>query len=330
MARGSFDIDDMVHVGEVPWSGISHDFETTPTTTQDIITQANLNWNVASESIRSESFETIPNYSLAYRTDTNAILGLIKKDAPRFVQNIDTFNAFTDLLGSELKPVTASAVGVGEKIFGCFELPDTYKVLGDDIKQYIVIVNDHLKADGKITVINTPVRVACQNALNAAIKKNYSMVRVEVSEDPVVNSNVAKKILELTATSQLQLSAKAENLVANKLSENYVDNLLDELFPIVETSSSEDDKYEKANATQEMMRETFVNNCINAVNLIDFKGTEWGLLQAMLDYTQHYFKKSDDAMSLSFRMNLIGAGVGANSNNSFLSKFMKLKDKIAA
>lgn len=322
-------IEELIRVAETPWGDITHKFESNPSTVEDIISETGLDWEVGAEPISSESFEKIPNYSVAYRKDTNAILGLIRKESPQFVQNIDTFKSFASVLGDNLKVVTAAAVGKGEKIFGCFEIPQCYKALDDDVKQYLVLVNDHLKGDNKITVINTPIRVVCQNALNTALSRSYVSTRVEVSEDPEINENIAKQILEITASAQMQLSAKAENMYGKKLSDKYIENFMDEMFPVIESSATiDEDSHKQANDMQEMMRDTFYHHCLLAPNLLDYKNTEWALYNAIVDYTQHYYKKADDSVNLTFRMGSIG--VGSNTNISFLNKYLKIKDKIAS
>lgn len=325
----SANIDTMMYVGEVPWHRLGHAYEVAPSTSKEIVTAAQMDWTVNIDKMYSEKFSEIPSYYAVYREDDDRILGVVNKDIPKLVQNIDAFNAFEDLLGKEVTVETAASLGKGEQIFGCFKVNNAYTVLDDEVDHYFVVLNEHLKADGKVTIMNTPIRVVCQNTLSAALSSNDAKMRIPVSSDNYMNAELARKIISGADTAIKKLNKRAEKLATQKISRDYVDSVLDELFPYV-ISKGEESLHTKANEKMEIMRETFVSECMGADNLGNYRGTKWQVFNAVTDFSQHYFKSVDKAYDLNYRMKLL-PGMGASDGPATLvTKYLKVMDKIAA
>ena len=325
----SANIDTMMYVGaETPWHMMGHQYDVAPKTPQEIITAAQLDWRVNSDPMMSERFEHIPNYHAVYREDNNDILGVINR-GPDLIQNIDAFNAFEDLIGKEVTVNTAASLGKGEKIFGCFEINTDFTILDDKVKHYFVVLNEHLKADGRITILNTPIRVVCQNTLAAALSKNDGKVRIPVFSDRGMNAELARKIIKSANTAITHLGKTAETLATSKISRSYVDTVLDELFPYIE-SKGDESLHTVANEKMEMRRESFVTSCLGADNLANFAGTKWQMFNAVTDFATHYFNNVDKAYDLNYRMNML-PGMGASDGPAvFIAKYMKIMNKVAA
>ena len=322
----SANIDSLLYVGETPWHGLGIQYATPPTSSAEIIRGAGLDWEVGAAPCFTEIHDKVLNYHAIYRKDDNHILGVVNAQ-PHLVQNVDTFNAFDSLINKEVDTETAASLGRGEQVFGCFKVRDQYKVLDDDIDHYFVVINDHLKVDGKITVLNTPIRVVCQNTLSAALTKNYYKIRVPLSTDAGVNRNIAGNIFSSMRNAMKDMQSKAESLVSKKVDRAYIDKLLDELFPYVKVDG--ESTYSKANENQEMRRSVFIDQCMGADNLGNYRGTQWQILMALTDYTQHYFNKVDNAYDLNYRMKLL-PGMSSDTEANKVDKFLKIKDKLIA
>ena len=67
---------------------------------------------------------------------------------------------------------------------------------------------------------------------------------------------------------------------------------------------------------------------MDADNLDNYRGTQWQLFQAAVDFDQHFHTKSDTAYDLSFRMKRM-AGVGSASSLK-TAKLLKIMSSIAA
>ena len=313
----SANIDSLMYVGETPWHGLGTRFEEPPKTSQDIIAAAKLDWTVDAARMKTDMHGDIGSYHAVYRTDTNQVLGVVNKAYPNMVQNVDTFNAVQDLLGTAIDVETAASLGRGETVFGCFKIRQEYKLLDDDVVHYFVIMNDHLKVDGKVTVLNTPIRVVCQNTLSAALSSNMYKLRVPIQTDIGVNSEIAKKLIGTAGDAILGLEHKAKQMYDKKLDRDGLEKILDELFPYPEQSS------DKADERVTMIRDTFVDDCMGADNLGNYRGTHYQLFNALTDFTQHYFSKPDKAYDINFRMKLL-PGVGVDSPANLVQKYMKI------
>lgn len=325
----SANIDTMMYVGETPWHKLGHQYTVAPSTPQEIVTAAQMDWRVNVDKMYSSLFSSVPNYYAVYREDNSDILGVVNKPRPNLVQNIDAFNAFGDLLGKEVSVETAASLGRGERIFGCFKIDNDFTVLDDKVEHYFVVLNEHLKADGRVTIMNTPIRVVCQNTLSAALSSNDAKMRIPISADNYLNAELARKIISGAETSIVNLNKRAEKLATQKVSDQYVETVLDNLFPFIE-SKGDESLHTKANEKMAIIRETFMNECMDVDNLANYRGTKWQIVNAVADFSQHYFNKVDKAYDLNYRMNLL-PGMGATDGPATLMpKYLKIMDKIAA
>lgn len=321
----SANIDTMLYVGALPWHGQGLRLDTPPTDPKQIAAEGQFDWTVAATKMYTDLHSSVQNYQALYREDNNQILGVINNSMVRIVQNTDMFNAFKDILGKEVDFETAASLGVGETVFGCFKIKDSYDIFGDQIDHYLVAVNNHLKPDGKILLINTPVRVVCQNTLTEALSKTNMKYRIKCSEDEVLNASLAEHIIYSYEDTQQVLKQTAEDMVSKKVSQEDVDILLDELFPLVQADA--ESLHKKANERTMELRDTFINQCINADNLQNFKGTQYQIFNAVTDWDLHYFKNTDDGLELEQRMKRLP---GLAGEGTITAKALKVLKRLAA
>lgn len=321
-------IDTMIYVGETPWHGLGVNMtDNPPMSVEAIIDAANLGWEVDTSVMRDEKHDRVKNYHSIYRTDSNAILGIVNKEHPNLVQNREMFNSLGGILNDVIRTETAASLGLGETVFGCFKINEDYDIIGDEVEHYYVVVNDHTRADGKITVINTPVRVVCQNTLTYALSNNLRKMRVPVSSDPVFNRQVADQILDGAVSSINNLDKLADTWATDHINDTYVNNVLDHLFPYKYVNGEV--LLDRANERIQMIRDTFMTNCMNADNVNNFRNTKWQVFNALTDFEQHYHKKVDNVYDLKHRMSTI-PGVVAAGETSLVAKYIQIADKIAA
>lgn len=321
-------IDTMLYVGETPWHGLGKDMTLDPPkTAAEIIAGAELGWTTNYAKMRTDVHGDVPGWNAIYREDNNEILGVIHKTKPVLVQNTDTFNAVENMIGKQLDVETAASLGRGETVFGCFKIREQYRLLDDDLDHYFVIVNDHLKADGKVTVLNTPVRVVCQNTLSEALNTSLYKLRVPITADSTINSQLALNLINSVDSAITSLQKKAETMVMKKVDHSYMDKLLDILFPYQLADGQP--LPTKANENNSIIRETFLTQCMDADNLANYRGTQWQVFNALTDFTQHYHKSADKAYDISYRMGAL-PGVKAAAETSKVVTFLKVADKLAA
>jgi phage/plasmid-like protein (TIGR03299 family) len=122
---------------------------------------------------------SVPDYFATVRTDTEQVLGVVGKDY-EIVQNINAFEFFDAIVGGGdgILYETAGALGKGERIFITAKLPGYIRVGKDDlIEQYLFLTTSH-DGFGSITAAFTPVRIVCNNTLNAALRNHSNAIKI--------------------------------------------------------------------------------------------------------------------------------------------------------
>jgi len=130
----------------------------------------------------AEAGVEVPDFYATMRTDTEQVLGVVGKDYG-VVQNVDAFSFFDSIVGGGdgIRYETAGALGKGERIFITAKLPSYIRVGKDDlIEQYLFLTTSH-DGGGSITAAFTPVRIVCNNTLNAAMRNHKNAVRIRHS-----------------------------------------------------------------------------------------------------------------------------------------------------
>lgn len=200
-------------------------------TAADVMSAANLDFEVAkceliakmpTNSIaehegfifNGDNYVKCPNAYATYRTDYNIPLGIVKERYTP-VQNIEAFSFFDDCIGKDRAIwQTAGFFGNGERIFVSAKLPNDILVNGDPVENYLVFTNSHDGSTG-VKILFTPIRVVCQNTLNAAIKTSTNFVSFRHTSSVHDNINIAKEILGI-CKEKVQFVKEQFNFLANK------------------------------------------------------------------------------------------------------------------
>jgi len=180
-------------VKEKAWHGLGQIVEDYPTSAE-AIRYAGLDYTVEKRPLFTNSLPNelnemaesidfpkihVPNYFATVRTDNSSVLGVVGKDY-EVVQNADAFQFFDAIVGGEtgIKYETAGALGKGERIFITAKLPDFIKVGKQDlIEQYLFLTTSH-DGFGSITAAFTPIRIVCNNTLNAAMRNHTTAIKI--------------------------------------------------------------------------------------------------------------------------------------------------------
>lgn len=146
--------------------------------------------------------EIISNHSFyTYREDTEEILGDGLSADYHVVQNVDAFSFFDEIVkGEGIIYETAGALGRGERIFITAKLPKYIKVGNDDvIEQYLFLSTSHDGSES-ITIAFTPVRIVCNNTLNAAMSNCSNVIRIRHAAGAQAQLKEAHKIMGMVNT----------------------------------------------------------------------------------------------------------------------------------
>lgn len=121
----------------------------------------------------------VPDFYATVRTDNNNVLGVVGKDY-EVVQNVNAFEFFDAIVGDGdgILYETAGALGKGERIFITAKLPGYIRVGKQDlIEQYLFLTTSH-DGFGSITAAFTPIRIVCNNTLNAALRNLSNSIKI--------------------------------------------------------------------------------------------------------------------------------------------------------
>lgn len=297
-------------------------------TAEDVMSSAELNWQVAKCPLvakihsnngvnntdngfvyNDNNYVGCNNAYATYRTDYNIPLGIVK-ERYTIVQNSDAFKFFNDAIGKD-KAIwqTAGYFGNGERIFVSAKLPNTIVVNGKDpVENYLVFTTSHDGSSG-VKILFTPIRVVCQNTLNAAIANATNYVSFKHTNSVHKNIDIAKDILAICERNVFNLEqqynkfAKAEcgdtyaQIIFAKtiLSENDMTNLLQTghnvhqiIMRDVQAIQDSNISMKKVNVLSEIN-----NYYYEGIGQKEYIGTKWGVLNAISGYYSNVDKSEN-------------------------------------
>lgn len=207
-------------VKEKAWHGLGQIIQDYPTSAE-ALKFAGLDFSVIKEDIYTTSFncdgqamdktQRIKTHFATIRKDTGDVLGVVGKDY-EIVQNIDAFSFFDSIVGGDgIQYETAGALGKGERIFITAKLPSYIKVGKDDlIEQYLFLTTSH-DGYGSITAAFTPVRIVCNNTLNAALRNQSNSIKIRHTANAKDRLEQGHKVMGISN----QLSGQLESIFTN-------------------------------------------------------------------------------------------------------------------
>jgi phage/plasmid-like protein (TIGR03299 family) len=246
----------------------------------------------------------VPNYYANIRSDNNAVLGVVGKDY-HIVQNREAFNFFDAIVGGGegILYETAGALGNGERIFITAKLPDYIRVgNGDDVtEKYIFLTTSH-DGSGSITAAFTPIRIVCQNTLNASLRSMSNVVRIKHTAGAKQRLEDAHKVMWLANTLSNQLEGIFNQWAKVKVTDGEVRKLIQlALCPNKETfellKKGADD--EISTVFKNTVEDAFAYAMISDTQQMDTtKGTLFGAYNAVTGYYQNVRNYKDDEAKL--------------------------------
>jgi phage/plasmid-like protein (TIGR03299 family) len=284
------EVETMMYTREKPWHGLGIRVDEAPNS-RDALVIAGLDWTVSQQEVRTNGapFQndnneiiipqvTIPNCKANVRSSDHKVLGIVTNKY-KIVQNEEAF-AFTDGIvgGGDVRYETAGSLYGGKKIWLLAKLPEV-KIVGDETTPYICFTNTH-DGSGAVKAIMTPVRVVCNNTLNFALntaKRSWSMVHTGNLQTKLEE---AKHTLEMANDYMTALNEEGEKLANIRITDEKFEEILSELFPV------KDDDSDRKKANVETLK-TEMKIAVCMPDLANFKGTAWGVLNAMSDVITH-------------------------------------------
>lgn len=288
-----------------PWHGLGQIVEDYPTS-KEAIQFAGLDYEV--EKRRLFTFDSqnsfgnadtiqptmhVPNYFATVRTDNDTVLGVVGKDY-QVVQNRDAFAFFDAIVGEAngIRYETAGALGKnGERVFITAKLPDFIRVGKDDlVEKYLFLTTSH-DGFGAITAAFTPIRICCNNTLNAAMRNHSNAIKIRHTANAKERLEGAHRLMGITNKYSGQLEELFNQWAKIRLTDREVRILIQlALAPSKEILHSLKEKEQAVLSTQ------FQRACDGAYEyamsnpsqqLETAKGTLFGAYNAVTGYYQN-------------------------------------------
>lgn len=244
-------------------------------------------------------YRDCPNAFATYRTDINMPLGIVKERYTE-VQNKEAFTFFNNAIGKD-KALweTAGFFGNGERIFVSAKLPNNIEVKGDTVDNYLVFTTSHDGSSG-VKILFTPIRVVCQNTLNAAIKHTTNYVSFKHTQSVHQNIDSAKELLGICEKQRIMLAeeynAMGKIYLNDKEAQNVFASLIlseDEIAKVKNTGHTIEQviikSWQALNDTEISVRKANMLSDINSyyfegIGQKQFIGTAWGVYNAVTGY----------------------------------------------
>lgn len=273
-------VETMFSVREKPWHGLGVIIQEA-VKSEDALKVAGLDWQVISKDVHINvdgQFIRIPNQIANTRSSDNQVLGIVT-DSYKIVQNKDAF-AFTDhLLGTDVRYETAGSLAKGRRVWMLAKMPSIY-VLNDEVEMYLVFSNAH-DGKGAVKVAITPVRVVCQNTLNLALGGAQRMWTAHHTGNIENKLEEARRTLELATQYAANFGTEAGKLVNKVINDAMFEEIMNELLPIREDGGTVHENNIISLRTDLKMRYE------NAPDIQQFRGTAWGVINAVSDFATH-------------------------------------------
>ena len=286
-------------------------------TAAEVMSAAGLDWNVAKCELvakmpvhgdrpedngfifGSNNYVECPNAFATYRTDYNIPLGIVKERYTP-VQNVEAFTFFDNAIGKD-KAIwqTAGFFGMGERIFVSAKLPKNILVQGDPVENYLVFTTSHDGSSG-VKILFTPIRVVCENTLNAAIATSSNYVSFRHTKSVHGNLDIASEILGICDSRIVFLQEKFDFMRKTQIKDEDAQNIFanvilteDEQFKINQTGHTvgqiitrdwraiQDSgiSMKKVNTLSEIN-----NYYFSGIEQKEILGTAWGVYNAITGY----------------------------------------------
>lgn len=244
----------------------------------------------------------VSNFFATVRTDNEEVLGVVGKDY-EVVQNKDAFSFFDSIVGGDgVQYETAGALGKGERIFITAKLPSYIKVGREDlIEQYLFLTTSH-DGFGSITAAFTPIRICCNNTLNAAMRNHTNSIKIRHTANAKDRLEQAHRVMGISN----QLAGQLESIFNNWTRVKITDLELHRLIQMAMVPNKEVlDNIEKGQFNE---LSTCFNNMCNSVfeyamssptqQVETTKGTLFGAYNAVTGYFQNVRTYKDDEAKL--------------------------------
>ncbi|RFS26773.1 DUF945 domain-containing protein [Chitinophaga silvatica] len=245
----------------------------------------------------------VPGYYATVRTDNDVVLGVVGKDY-QIVQNKDAFSFFDSIVGGDgIFYETAGALGKGERIFITAKLPNYIRVANDDlIEQYLFLTTSH-NGMGSITAAFTPIRIVCNNTLNAAMVNKSNSIKIRHTANAKDRLAQAHRVMGISNRLSYQMQDIFNHWSKVRITDPEVKKLIQlAMVPNKEVLSNiqKGNFDEISTSFNNIVENVYEYAMTNPTQLMEStKGTVYGAYNAVSGYFQNYRSYKNEETKLN-------------------------------
>lgn len=310
---------------EKAWHGLGEIVEGAMTS-DEAIRKARLDYEVGLKpaliDIGKNQNIVVPDTFITYRTDTNMPFGSVG-NRYKIVQNTDAFAFFDEIVGKGAAIFeTAGVLGSGERIFVSAKMPDVIQIAGtEDITETYVLLTSSHDGSGSIIAAVTPVRVVCQNTLNAALGNTVNRVAIRHTTNAKKKLEEAHKLLGISHKYVEQVNEWFNVLAKKSITDAQVKELVDAVFKGSKKEAVEGEENKVKESTRILnIRETVMESYFSGVGQGRILGTAWGAYNGITHYLSHVKNYKTGDVKLDSIMN----GESTKIANDAFQRLIKL------
>jgi hypothetical protein len=259
---------------------------------EEILNKANLNWNVRTEKVTTESGIILDGYSALVREDTNTPLS-VRSESYYPYQNTELVELLDRVSGlTGLSIHKGGFFGEGQKVF--IQLKSNNLRIGNDrVEGYLTGINSF---DGTTSLAFGPsnITISCQNKFFAAFREMQSKVRH--TKNMVVKIDEICKSLEGVLDEEKIVFDNILKLSETRFDDIIKDKVIRELFNINKEVDLKD-----MDAISGVTRNKLSRFYVDLNGELQGKGDNlWGLFSGITKYTTHSLTKNDNTEAKMF------------------------------
>lgn len=258
----------------------------------ELLNQTNLNWNVRSEKVQTESGLILDGYNALVREDTNVALS-VRGEGYYPYQNhelVELLDRVSGLTGLSIH--RGGFFGVGQKVF--IQLKSNNLRLGNDrVEGYLTGINSF---DGTTSLAFGPsnITISCQNKFFASFREMQSKVRH--TKNMVMRVDEICRRLEGVLDEEKILFDKIVRLSETPFDQAIKDSVTRRLFNI-----DKDVDLNDMDSISGVTRNKLSRYYVDLNGELQGKGDNlWGLFSGVTKYTTHSLTKNDNTEAKMF------------------------------
>lgn len=290
---------------EATWNKVGTDIREA-NSVKEALQISGLDYEVVKAPIYLSNGHRIKDQFATKKKGTDEVFGIVGKDYT-IVQNEEAFSFVDGIISEGLTFVKAGETSYMNYIIA--SLPEQY-ILDDKFKPYIIFQNSHAGATTLKAAI-CPLRIICQNQFTMAFRNSENKISIRHSSSIHEKMDEAQHILQFNAEYMDSFNKMANEMAANKIGDEKALDIIDKYFLVDDNASTR-----KVNSNEE--KKSILLNAYNAEDNQNFRGTQWGLVNAFSDYITHL-----DPARKTNKSN-ISKFVNVTFNNGLMNNFINM------